>query len=178
MSDMSAIDAAWLRMDRPTNLAIITSVLWFARPPDWEAVEELLRERLSSASRASASVAVEPRIPIGMPRWRTIPASTCGDTYIATRLAAPGDQAALEAFVRSCSPLHSVATSRCGARTSSMASATAPRSSGGSSTASSMGSRSRACSCRSATTRRRRHRAGRAAASAPGFPAARAYGRR
>ena len=33
MSDMSAIDAAWLRMDRPTNLAIITSVLWFARPP-------------------------------------------------------------------------------------------------------------------------------------------------
>src|ERR1035438_10254308 len=42
VSDMSAIDAAWLRMDRPTNLAIITSVLWFARPPDWEAGSELL----------------------------------------------------------------------------------------------------------------------------------------
>ena len=34
MSEMSAIDVAWLGMDSPTNLAIIArSVLWFARPP-------------------------------------------------------------------------------------------------------------------------------------------------
>ena len=69
MSDMSAIDAAWLRMDRPTSLAIITIVLWFARPPDWEAVGELLRERLVDRFPRFSQRAVEPRIPIGMPRW-------------------------------------------------------------------------------------------------------------
>jgi hypothetical protein len=26
---MSSADAAWLRMDRPTNLMIVNSVLWF-----------------------------------------------------------------------------------------------------------------------------------------------------
>jgi len=73
VSDMSAIDAAWLRMDRPTNLAIITSALWFARPIDWEAVEELLRERLLDRFPRFSQRAMEPRIPIGMPRWEDDP---------------------------------------------------------------------------------------------------------
>ena len=73
MSDMSAIDAAWLRMDRPTNLTIITSVMWLARPPDWDAVEELLRERLIDRFPRFSQRAVEPRIPIGTPRWQDDP---------------------------------------------------------------------------------------------------------
>ena len=33
---MSHADAAWLRMDSPTNLMVINSVLFFAQAPDWE----------------------------------------------------------------------------------------------------------------------------------------------
>ena len=42
---MSTADAAWLRMDRPTNLMIVNSVLWFDEPVDWERclIESLAR---------------------------------------------------------------------------------------------------------------------------------------
>ena len=89
MSEMSAIDAAWLRMDRPTNLAIITSVLWFARPPDWEAVEELLRERLIDRFPRFSQRVVEPRIPIGLPRWEDDPRFDLSRTGASPQAARP-----------------------------------------------------------------------------------------
>ena len=33
---MSHADAAWLRMDRATNLMVINSLMWFDEPPDWD----------------------------------------------------------------------------------------------------------------------------------------------
>ncbi len=39
-------DALWLNMDRPNNLMIIDSVLWFEGTPDWDAVREVIRERM------------------------------------------------------------------------------------------------------------------------------------
>lgn len=99
MSDMSAIDAAWLHMDRPTNLAIVTSVLWFERRPNWEAVEELLRDRLLDRFPRFSQRAVEPRIPIGMPRWEEDPGFDLQRHVHRHTLPGPGDRAALEAFV-------------------------------------------------------------------------------
>ena len=99
MSDMSAIDSAWLRMDRPTNLAIITSVMWFARPPEWEAVEELLRERLLDQFPRFSQRAAEPRIPVGMPRWEEDPRFALERHVHRHTLPTPGDQTTLEAFV-------------------------------------------------------------------------------
>ncbi len=43
---MSAADAAWLRMDSPTSLMVVTSVQWFDRPLDLEAVAHVLTERV------------------------------------------------------------------------------------------------------------------------------------
>ena len=43
---MAPADAAWLRMDRPTNLMIVTSVMWFDEVLDWDALRALLRHRL------------------------------------------------------------------------------------------------------------------------------------
>ena len=43
---MSSADAAWLHMDRPTNLMVINSVLWFDEPVDWQAYRAIVRERL------------------------------------------------------------------------------------------------------------------------------------
>lgn len=43
---MAPADAAWLRMDRPTNLMIVNSVMWFDEPLDPRALRSVLQERL------------------------------------------------------------------------------------------------------------------------------------
>jgi WS/DGAT/MGAT family acyltransferase len=43
---MAPADAAWLRMDRPTNLMIVNSVMWFDEPLDGKALRSVLQERL------------------------------------------------------------------------------------------------------------------------------------
>lgn len=42
---MAPADAAWLRMDRPTNLMIVNSVMWFDEPMDDGALRTVLQER-------------------------------------------------------------------------------------------------------------------------------------
>ena len=37
---MSSADAAWLHMDRPTNLMIINAILWFDQPLDRESLRD------------------------------------------------------------------------------------------------------------------------------------------
>ena len=39
-------DALWLTMDRPDNLMVIDTVMWFREQPDWDAVEATVQERL------------------------------------------------------------------------------------------------------------------------------------
>jgi WS/DGAT/MGAT family acyltransferase len=43
---MSGVDAAWLRMDRPTNLMIVNTVMWFDEPVGRAEVRALVQERL------------------------------------------------------------------------------------------------------------------------------------
>ena len=43
---MNYADAAWLHMDRPTNLMVVNSLLWFDEPVDLERTREILRVRL------------------------------------------------------------------------------------------------------------------------------------
>jgi WS/DGAT/MGAT family acyltransferase len=43
---MSNADAAWLHMDRPTNLMIITSAMWFDEPVDWDRMQAVVTERM------------------------------------------------------------------------------------------------------------------------------------
>jgi len=43
---LSGVDAAWLRMDEPTNLMTITGVLVLDAPMDVETFKALLEERL------------------------------------------------------------------------------------------------------------------------------------
>ena len=42
---MAPADAAWLRMDRPTNLMVVNSVMWFDEPLDGQALRTVLQER-------------------------------------------------------------------------------------------------------------------------------------
>jgi hypothetical protein len=48
---MSKVDTAWLRMERPTNLMMITGVLMFAAPLDPVAIKALLGERFLAYRR-------------------------------------------------------------------------------------------------------------------------------
>jgi diacylglycerol O-acyltransferase / wax synthase len=43
---MAPADAAWLRMDRPTNLMVVNSVMWFDEPLDGDALRAVLQQRL------------------------------------------------------------------------------------------------------------------------------------
>lgn len=39
-------DRAWLHMDRPNNLMYINGIMWLAGEPDWEAVQQVISERI------------------------------------------------------------------------------------------------------------------------------------
>ena len=48
---MSRVDTAWLRMEKPTNLMMITGVLMFAEPLDIVRLRELIRDRFLAFHR-------------------------------------------------------------------------------------------------------------------------------
>ena len=48
---MSKVDTAWLRMERPTNLMMITGVLMFAAPLVHAEIKQLLGERFLAYRR-------------------------------------------------------------------------------------------------------------------------------
>ena len=66
---MSSADAAWLHMDRPTNLMVINSVLWFAQPVDWERMRATIQERLVDAYPRFRQRVVESHVPGRGPHW-------------------------------------------------------------------------------------------------------------
>ena len=46
MQPINTSDLTFLNMDRPTNLMVVNGVLWFDEEPDWDAVQDVIRERL------------------------------------------------------------------------------------------------------------------------------------
>jgi WS/DGAT/MGAT family acyltransferase len=92
---MSSADAAWLHMDRPTNLMVINSVLWFDEPVDWEAYKTVIQERLVERFDRFSQRPVEG---VTGPHWEDVELDL--DLHVHhLALPAPGDRAALEAFV-------------------------------------------------------------------------------
>jgi diacylglycerol O-acyltransferase len=96
---MSHADAAWLHMDQPTNLMVITGVLWFDEPPDWEAVRRRIRERMVEPFPRFRQRVVEGRAPLSGPHWENDPNFDPDLHFHRVALPAPGDAAALQAFV-------------------------------------------------------------------------------
>jgi diacylglycerol O-acyltransferase / wax synthase len=95
---LSAADAAWFDMDRPTNRMVITSVMWFDGPMDMDLVRTVVAERL---------VVRYPRfrqrvVHRGVRRrrhWEDDPAFDLERHVHHRRLPAPGDRASLQAAV-------------------------------------------------------------------------------
>ena len=70
---MSTADAAWLHMDRPTNLMVVNALLWFDEPLDLERARAVVRERLVERFPRFRQRIVEPRLGLGAPSWEDDP---------------------------------------------------------------------------------------------------------
>ena len=96
---MKSADAAWLHMDRPTNLMVVNSVLWFDEPMDIERGRNVVRERLVSRYPRFRQRIVERRLGVGVPSWEDDPTFELNRHLHHIALPAPGDKAALQELV-------------------------------------------------------------------------------
>ncbi len=96
---MSNADAAWLHMDRASNLMIINAVMWFDEPVDWLRLRELLTERLIDPYPRFRQRPDDRRTPVGALYWQDVPDFDLEEHLVHVRLPAPGDQAALHRYI-------------------------------------------------------------------------------
>lgn len=96
---MGSADAAWLHMDRPENLMVIHSVMWFDAPVDWDRLRDVLRERLVEPFPRFRQRVSEASLGVGLPSWEDDEAFDLDLHLHRVALPAPGDEAALRAFV-------------------------------------------------------------------------------
>jgi WS/DGAT/MGAT family acyltransferase len=95
---MANVDCAWLRMDDPTNLMMITSVLIFEEPITREQVKQVVRERVLHLNRFRQRATL-PHASLGAPYWEEDPHLDLDEHIRRAHLPPPGDQAALQELV-------------------------------------------------------------------------------
>jgi len=95
---MSPVDSAWLHMDEPTNLMMITGVSLLDKPPDFERFRKTLEVRLLSLDRFTMRV-VEPVLPLGTPHWEVDPNFDLDAHIHRVALPAPGDMTELQRLI-------------------------------------------------------------------------------
>jgi WS/DGAT/MGAT family acyltransferase len=96
---MAAVDATWLRMDRPDNLMVIESVVWFDSPVDWDRLAGVIRRRMVARYPVFRQRPVYPRGSLTSPHWEDDPGFRLERHIVRARLAPPGDETALERYV-------------------------------------------------------------------------------
>lgn len=93
-TQFSPVDAAWLHMEHPTNLMMITGMILFKEPARPERVREILQQRLLQFKRFRQRVA-EPAAGVGLPSWEEDPTFNLDAHVHHIALPAPGDRAQL-----------------------------------------------------------------------------------
>ena len=68
----SSVDAAWLRMDTPTNMAMITGVMMFSERLDIWRLKEVVEHRLLQHERFRQRVR-QPLLGLRRPSWKIDP---------------------------------------------------------------------------------------------------------
>ncbi|WP_022834520.1 wax ester/triacylglycerol synthase family O-acyltransferase [Salisaeta longa] len=92
---LSGVDAAWLRMDRPTNLMTITAVVVLQDPMDTDALKALIEERFLGFTRFRQRIEDLD----GTPRWALDPYFDLDQHVRPAALPGAADQRALQAYV-------------------------------------------------------------------------------
>ena len=95
-SRLSNADMAWLRMDRPTNLMVINSVLLFDEQLDWGRLAQVVRTRLIEPYPRFSQRVVDGRLPARGAHWVKDADFDLTRHMHRRGLAAPGDESALK----------------------------------------------------------------------------------
>src|SRR5205807_1365274 len=95
---VSSVDAAWLRMEDPTNLMMVTGVLFFEDRLDPQRLRHVLEERLLGFPRFRQRVE-EPPLGLGPPLWVSDDRFDLDAHLHRVALPEPGDKKRLEALV-------------------------------------------------------------------------------
>jgi diacylglycerol O-acyltransferase len=93
---LSSADAAWLHMDRPTNLMVINSVLLFDERLDWQRLADVVQRRLVDPYPRFRQRISDHRLRIGGPRWEEDRDFDIARHLHRLGLPAPGDESALK----------------------------------------------------------------------------------
>jgi diacylglycerol O-acyltransferase len=94
------VDAAWLRMDDPTNLMVVTGVLIFDTPIEPRTIRDVLGTRLARFPRFTQRI-VEPPGGVGTLLWETDPHFAVENHLSLVELPPPGDEGALQTLASS-----------------------------------------------------------------------------
>lgn len=69
---LSTVDAAWLRMEDPTNLMMVSGILTFKEPVDFASLRAVIKKRLLQFDRFRMRV-IEPKVPFAPAFWEYDP---------------------------------------------------------------------------------------------------------
>lgn len=94
----SSVDAAWLHMDTPVNLAVITGVMTFTKRIDFDRLMATVDRRLLVFDRFRQRV-LEPTGSFGLPRWEVDPYFDLHQHLQRVRLPEPRDHDVLQQYV-------------------------------------------------------------------------------
>lgn len=92
---MSNVDTAWLQMDRPVNLMMISAFMTFDGPVDYERIMATIERRLLTFDRFRQRI-VPPRVPFGNYTWELDPHFDIRAHVHRIALPAPGDKATFQ----------------------------------------------------------------------------------
>ncbi len=95
---LSPVDTAWLNMDDPTNLMMVTGVCLLDGPIDYARVKQTVEARLLTLERFQMRL-VERSLNVGVPHWEVDPTFDYHSHVHRVALPQPGDMAALHDFM-------------------------------------------------------------------------------
>ena len=93
------VDSIWLTMDRPTNLMVIDSVMWFDGNVDWHRFTSVVQRRLVDQFPVFHQHLTPGSWALAMPVWEDDPGFSLERHLHRATLPAPGDDEALRAYV-------------------------------------------------------------------------------
>lgn len=95
---LTTIDAAWLRMEDPTNLMMVSGIITFKEPVEADQIRAVIGQRLLLFDRFRQRI-VQPRLPLAPAYWEYDPHFDLDAHVHHIALPEPGDKAVLQDVV-------------------------------------------------------------------------------